>query len=61
MARYQARVAFHVFVAQGIDRDGKPRPDRKVAFLPGQVLNVSDIPEGHSADDWTAKGLVKAA
>ena len=47
---------FHVFVSQG---EGKP--ERKVAFTKGLLVDASDIPEGQSAEDWIAKGLAKAA
>jgi len=47
---------FHVFVA-----DGEGKPDRKVAFTKGVVVEADKIPEGQTTDDWIAKGLAKAA
>jgi len=54
--RYVVVSTFNVFVAQG---EGKP--ERKVTFTRGLVLDENDIPAGHSAHDWVAAGLVKAA
>ena len=43
---------FHAFVPTG---DGKP--ERKVTFTRGMVVEAANMPEGHTADDWVAKGL----
>lgn len=47
---------FHVFVGQGAGK-----PEAKAVFTKGMVVEGSDIPEGHTADEWVAKGLAKAA
>lgn len=52
---YLIEANFHVYVSQG---EGKP--DAKRAFSKGMVVEASDIPEGHTGDDWVAKGLAKA-
>lgn len=53
--KYVIDANFHIYVAQG---EGKP--ERKMIFTKGMVLEASDIPAGHTADDWVAKGLAKA-
>jgi hypothetical protein len=55
-SKYVVAANFHVYVAQG---DGKP--EKRVAFAKGQVLEASDIPAGQTGEDWLAKGLVTAA
>lgn len=55
MDKYLIEANFHVFVSQG---EGKP--DVKVAFSKGMVVEAKDIPEGHTGDDWVTKGLAKA-
>jgi len=47
---------FHVFV-----RMGEGHPERRIEFTKSMLVAVDDIPEGHTADDWVAKGLAKAA
>lgn len=47
---------FHCYVSQGDDK-----PERKVSFTKGMVVEAADIPEGQSAADWVAKGLAKTA
>lgn len=47
---------FHVFVPQS-----EGRPERRVEFKAGMLVEADDIPEGQTADDWVAKGLAKAA
>lgn len=47
---------FHVFVAVAPDR-----PERKTPFMASMVVDVTEIPEGHTAEEWVAKGLAKAA
>jgi hypothetical protein len=48
--------SFHVFVPQG-----EGRPERRVEYRAGMLVEADDIPEGQTADDWVAKGLAKAA
>jgi hypothetical protein len=55
MGKYLIEANFHVFIAQG---EGKPEAKR--AFSNGMVVEASDIPDGHSGDEWVAKGLAKA-
>ena len=43
---------FHAFVPNG---DGTP--ERKVTFTKGMVVEAANMPEGHTTDDWVAKGL----
>lgn len=56
MSKYLIESNFHCYVNQG---EGKP--ERKVIFTKGMVVEANDIPEGQNADDWVAKGLAKAA
>ena len=52
---------FHVFIADGFQADGAtPKPDKRAAFTKGMTVAVDQLPAGQSADDWIAKGLVKA-
>lgn len=51
---------FAVMVPNGTDAKGRPIETRK-RYTRGMVLEASKIPEGHTADDWLAKGHVKAA
>lgn len=55
MGKYLIEANFHVYVSQG---EGKP--ERKAVFTKGMVVEAADIPEGHTGDDWVAKGLAKA-
>jgi len=55
MGKYLIESNFHVYVSQG---EGKP--ERKATFTKGMVVEAADIPEGHTGDDWVAKGLAKA-
>lgn len=55
MDKYLIEANFHVFVSQGEDK-----PEVKVAFTKGMVVEVDDIPKGQDAADWVAKGLAKA-
>lgn len=50
---------FHVYVADGFQADGKPKPDKRVAFTKGMTLAVDQLPAGQSVDDWGAKGLAQ--
>jgi hypothetical protein len=53
---------FHVYVSDGTDpATGKPRPDKKVSFFKGRVIEPDKIPEGQSGDDWVDKGLAELA
>jgi len=54
--KYLIEANFHVFLPA---QDGKA--EAKVAFGRGQVVDESDIPEGHTGDDWVAKGLATVA
>lgn len=52
---------FHVDVSNGKDAAGNDKPPTKKAFTKGMVVNIDDLPEGQSADDWIEKELAKAA
>ena len=47
--------SFHRYIAAGAGK-----PEAKRAFSNGMVVEASDIPDGHSGDEWVAKGLAKA-
>lgn len=53
--------AFKVDVAQGQNIDGTDKPPVTRHYQPGVVVEITDVPEGQSADDWIAKDLAKAA
>lgn len=55
MGKYLIEANFHIFISQG-----EVKPERKIAFSKGMVVEASDIPEGQDADEWVAKGLAKA-
>ena len=59
--KYLIAENFHVFIPQGKNDDGSDKPDRKRAFTKGMIVEAADIPEGHTGDDWVAKGLATAA
>lgn len=61
MDKFIIAANFHVYVGQGKNPDGTDKPDRKVTFSKGMVVDANDIPDGHTADDWVAKGLATAA
>ncbi|NQW54296.1 MAG: hypothetical protein HQ465_23945 [Rhodospirillales bacterium] len=52
---------FHLFVGQGQNADGTDKPARRATYAKGMVIEAFEIPEGHTADDWVAKGLATAA
>ncbi len=52
---------FHLFIRQGQHEDGTDKPARRATFAKGMVIELDEIPEGHTADDWVAKGLATAA
>ena len=56
--KYLVLANFRIFIPQA-PVNGKPQPDLRRHFTKGMVL--TEIPAGHSADDWVAKGHVKAA
>lgn len=53
--KYLIEANFHVYESRGEDK-----PEAKRAFTKGMVVEASDIPAGHTGDDWVAKGLAKA-
>jgi len=55
MDKYLIEANFHVYVNQG-----EGRPEKRVAFTKGVVVEADDVPEGQSGDDWVTKGLAKA-
>lgn len=55
--KYLIEANFHIFLPP--PQEGRPEP--KVSFGKGQVIDESDIPEGHTGDDWVAKGLATVA
>ena len=57
-AKYLVLANFRIFIPQP-PANGKPRRDLRRQFTKGMLLK--EIPEGHTAADWLAKGLVKAA
>lgn len=40
---------------------GENKPDRRVPYSKGMVVNEADVPEKQSADDWIEKELAEAA
>lgn len=52
---------FHLFVGQGQNADGTDKPGRRVTYAKGMVIEVSEIPDGHTVEDWVSKGLATAA
>lgn len=44
---------FHVFVATG------ENVEKRVNFERGMTVQPADIPAGHTAADWVAKGLAR--
>lgn len=61
MDKFMIVANFHVYVAQGKNLDDTDKPDRKVTFSKGMVVDANDIPEGQTADDWVAKELATVA
>lgn len=52
---------FHVYVPQGKNEDGTDKPDRRVNYTKGMVVDVADVPEGQNAETWIAHELAAAA
>jgi hypothetical protein len=41
--------------------EGENKPDSRVQYSKGMVVDEANVPENQSADDWIAKELAEAA